>query len=418
MTEAVIARQAGVADIAGKGRVTTFLKKGRLTQGGLKKMGAVAGLIFLTGCETLVPSGGRRPPPRTDTAPPSSASQQPGNVITADNSRHKVALLLPTTGENAEIGQSIANATTLALLDINASNIRMTTYDTAKDPRAAAQRAVADGNSLILGPLLGDNVVTVAGVAQQRNIPFLSFSNDSGVAGRNVFILGHLPSQSIDRVVRYAVSQGKTRIAGLVPQNVYGQRATGALNSTVRAAGGTLVGVQPYDRTSQSVDAATKALAAAGPFDAVLIADTGRAAMAAAPLLRRNGAGTAQFLGTELWNTESALAGSIPMRGGIFASVSDDLYRQYADKYETRFGRMPFRLSSLGYDAVLLVANIAKDWKVGTPFPVQRLTDPEGFIGIDGSFRLLPNGLNERNLEVQEIQSGRFVTIDPAPRGF
>ena len=41
MTEAVIARQAGVADIAGKGRVTTFLQKGRLTQGGLKKMGAV-----------------------------------------------------------------------------------------------------------------------------------------------------------------------------------------------------------------------------------------------------------------------------------------------------------------------------------------------------------------------------------------
>ena len=41
-----------------------------------------------------------------------------------------------------------------------------------------------------------------------------------------------------------------------------------------------------------------------------------------------------------------------------------------------------------------------------------------GFIGIDGSFRLLPNGLNQRNLEVQEIEDGKFVTIDPAPRGF
>ncbi len=381
-------------------------------------MGAVAGLVFLTGCETLLPSGGRRPPPRTQTAPPTYAPPAPENVITADNSRHKIALLLPTTGENADIGQSIANATTLALLDINASNIRMTTYDTAADPRAAAQRALADGNTLILGPLMGDNVVTVAGVARQRNIPLISFSNDSGVAGQNVFILGHLPGQSVERVVRYAVSKGHRRFAGLVPQNVYGQRATGSLTSAVRAAGGTLVGIQPYDRSSQSVDAATKALGAAGPFDAVLIADTGRAAIAAAPLLRRNGAGTAQILGTELWNTESALAGSIPMRGAIFASVSDELYRQYADKYQTRFGKMPFRLSSLGYDAVLLVANIAKDWRVGTPFPVQRLTDPQGFIGIDGSFRLLPNGLNQRNLEVQEVQNGRFVTIDAAPRGF
>lgn len=407
MTEAVAARQAGFEPGVKKARKTVWLKR----------CAAAAGLLFLTGCETLLPSGGRRPPPRAE-APPVPQPANPENVVTADNSRHKVALLLPISGENADIGQSIANATTLALLDINASNIRMTTYDTGSDPRAAAQRAVADGNSLILGPLLGDNVVTVAGVARTRNIPIISFSNDTGVAGQNVFILGHLPNQSIDRVVRYAMSQGKTRIAGLVPQNVYGQRATGALTQSVRAAGGTLVSIQPYDRTSQSVDTATKALAAAGPYDAVLIADTGRAAMAAAPLLRRNGAGTAQFLGTELWNTESALAGSIPMRGAIFASVSDDLYSQYADKYQTRFGRMPFRLSSLGYDAVLLVANIAKDWRVGTPFPVQRLTDPQGFIGIDGSFRILPNGLNERNLEVQEVRDGSFVTIDQAPRGF
>ncbi|MAC10879.1 penicillin-binding protein activator [Novosphingopyxis iocasae] len=407
MTEAVAARQAALDFGRTRSRTATWLKR----------CSVAAGLTLLAGCNTLLPSGGRRPPPRTDSAPV-SAPAPTENVVSADDSRHKIALLLPTSGENADIGQSIANATTLALLDINASNIRMTTYDTARDPRGAAQRAVADGNSLILGPLLGDNVVTVAGVAQQRNVPIISFSNDSGVAGRNVFILGHLPSQSIDRVVRYAVNHGKKRIAGLVPQNVYGQRATGSLTSAVRAAGGTLTAIQPYDRTSQSVDAATKALAQAGPYDAVLIADTGRAAMAAAPLLRRNGAGTAQFLGTELWNTESALAGSIPMRGAIFASVSDDLYRQYAQKYQTRFGKMPFRLSSLGYDAVLLVANIAKDWRVGTPFPVQRLTDPQGFIGIDGSFRLLPNGLNQRNLEVQEVEDGKFVTIDPAPRGF
>ena len=239
MTEAVAARQAALDFGRTRSRTATWLKR----------CSVAAGLTLLAGCNTLLPSGGRRPPPRTDSAPV-SAPAPTENVVSADDSRHKIALLLPTSGENADIGQSIANATTLALLDINASNIRMTTYDTARDPRGAAQRAVADGNSLILGPLLGDNVVTVAGVAQQRNVPIISFSNDSGVAGRNVFILGHLPSQSIDRVVRYAVNHGKKRIAGLVPQNVYGQRATGSLTSAVRAAGGTLTAIQPYDRTS------------------------------------------------------------------------------------------------------------------------------------------------------------------------
>ena len=61
----------------------------------------------------------------------------------------------------------------------------------------------------------------------------------------------------------------------------------------------------------------------------------------------------------------------------------------------------------------------ARGWaKVGTRFLVTRLTDPDGFIGIDGAFRFAANGMSERMLEVQEVQAGKYVTIDPAPRGF
>ena len=48
------------------------------------------------------------------------------------------------------------------------------------------------------------------------------------------------------------------------------------------------------------------------------------------------------------------------MNGAWFASVPDDLYRQYAVKYRSRFGAAPYRLSSLGYDAVLLNTAVAK----------------------------------------------------------
>src|SRR3546814_7746370 len=65
-----------------------------------------------------------------------------------------------------------------------------------------------------------------------------------------------------------------------------------------------------------------------------------------------------------------------------FASVSDGLYRQLATKYRARYGEAPFRLSALGYDAVLLTVRIAQDWKVGTPFPARKLADPDGFSGI------------------------------------
>src|SRR3546814_7609445 len=67
---------------------------------------------------------------------------------------HRIALLVPVTGKNAAVGKSIANAANMALLDTGAKNLRVTTYDTAANPGDAARRALADGNQLILGPLL------------------------------------------------------------------------------------------------------------------------------------------------------------------------------------------------------------------------------------------------------------------------
>jgi hypothetical protein len=46
------------------------------------------------------------------------------------------------------------------------------------------------------------------------------------------------------------------------------------------------------------------------------------------------------------------------------------------------------------------------------------LTNPSGFIGIDGVFRFLPDGLNQRGLAIYRIERGQVSVIDPAPRTF
>ncbi len=368
----------------------------------LKKLLALFMLTLLAACQAVPRGAG------------------PPDVVTPDplDSLHRVALLLPVTGPDGDVGQSIANATALAMADTKTTNIRLITYDTALGVEAAARRAIADGNKLILGPLRGDNVLAAAAIARPAGVPIISFSNDVGVAGQNVFLLGHLPNQSIDRVVRYAKAQGYNRFGGIVSKNVYGQRASSNLANSVRSAGGTLVGVQESDGSAASVDAATRRLAAMGQVDAVLIADSGRVAVITVPSLRKHGLRGAKVLGTDLWNIDGSLANSKPMYGAWFASVSDTLYNQYATKYRVRYGRSPLRLSSLGYDSVLLIARVAREWRPGARFPVSQLTDPQGFIGVDGSFRFMPNGLTERALEVHEIQAGKFVTINAAPRAF
>jgi ABC-type branched-subunit amino acid transport system substrate-binding protein len=369
--------------------------------GPISKLLLLTSLILLAACNTV---------PRSK-APPTVVAEPSDGM-------HRVALLLPVTGPDADVGQSIANATALALADTKVTNIRMVTYDTGLGVAAATQRAIADGNKVILGPLRGYNVVEVAEIARPSGVPIISFSNDVGVAGQNVFLLGHLPNQSIERVVLYAKSQGINRFAAVVSSNVYGQRAQSNITTAVRAAGGILLGIQESNGTAASADAAARRLAQMGPIDAILVADSGRAAMAIVPALRRSGLRTAKILGTDLWNIDGTLAGSSPMYGAWFASVSDTLYTQYATKYRARFGKAPLRLSSLGYDSVLLVARVARDWRPGTRFPIGQLTDPQGFIGVDGAFRFNPNGMTDRMLEVQEIQAGKFVTVSAAPSQF
>jgi ABC-type branched-subunit amino acid transport system substrate-binding protein len=161
-----------------------------------------------------------------------------------------------------------------------------------------------------------------------------------------------------------------------------------------------------------------KKLQASSSYDALLIADSGRVALQIAPIVRKNGGAGARLLGTELWNTDNSLAASPVLRGAWFASVSDGLYGQLAGKYRARYGSSPFRLSALGYDAVLLTVRIARDWKPGTTFPAARLRDPGGFSGIDGAFRFGRSGVAERALEVSEVGAGTYTVVAAAPKAF
>ncbi len=374
----------------------------------LRGIGVAAMAGLLAACQMVPKANGPATPP-----PPQTGGDNVGPGLPTDTDRHRVALLVPETGPNADVGMAIANATTMALLDSRTEKVRITTYDTALGAAAAARQAVADGNKLILGPLLSEDVAAVAPIAREAKVPVISFSNDSSVAGNGVFIMGFVPGQSVERVVAYSRAKGHQRFGALVPKTVYGDRSTAAFRAAVSAEGGTLVAIESYDRSATALSGAARRLANAGPIDAVLIADSGGNAIRAVPVVKSTG--NKQILGTELWNTDATLGGNAAMRGSWFASVSDGLYGQLAAKYRTRYGKAPYRLASLGYDSVLLTVRIARDWKPGTTFPASRLLAEDGFGGIDGIFRFNNRGIAVRALEVSEVGAGGFRVVDPAP---
>jgi ABC-type branched-subunit amino acid transport system substrate-binding protein len=382
----------------------------------LFSLARIAGLglaVMLAACSTVIPKGA---PPPPVIAKPVPKPINP-NGLPEDVARHRIALLVPLSGPNAAVGQSIADAAAMALADTGGKALRITNYDTAPGAAAAARKALADGNKVFLGPLLSEDVHAVEAQAVAAGVPVISFSNDADAAGDDVWLLGFSPAQSIDRVVRFARSKGLTRFAALAPPGIYGRNASNMLIRTAEAAGGTVVAMQSYQRSPKSLAAAIQAISKE-KFDAVLIADSGRIAIASAPLIRKSSGTAVRILGTELWNTEPSLNNSPAMAGAWFASVDDSLFKQFVSRYRARYGRTPYRLASLGYDAVLLTVRIARNWKVGDRFPVAALADDGGFSGVDGAFRFARGHIAERALAVHQLGPDGGTIVSPAPQGF
>jgi hypothetical protein len=171
--------------------------------------------------------------------------------------------------------------------------------------------------------------------------------------------------------------------------------------------------MQTYDRGVASLRAAITRVSAQGAYDAILIADSGRIAALAAPLIHGP-----KIFGTELWATDGDLGRTPALRGAWYASASDVMFDQLRTRYRARYGTSPYRLASLGYDAVLLAERIGKDWRIGRPFPERLLRDPGGFAGVDGAFRFGGGNVAERALEVREVTPTGSTILSPAPKGF
>ncbi|MFT8555069.1 MAG: penicillin-binding protein activator [Zymomonas mobilis] len=331
---------------------------------------------------------------------------------------HSVAVIVPLSGAFANIGQSIANTAQMAVSDLadRHTGIKITCYDSAKGAAEAVNKAVSDGNKLILGGVFPSEARMMALAARNAHIPMITFSNDSSFAGNGVYVMGFSVGAGIQRVVKYALDHKLSRFAALLPNGVYGRKASASLLRTVSNNGGSVATLSNYNRTPQEItDAVTKL---GQDYDAVLIADSPRIARIAAPLLVKQDGTKPQILGSELWSIDNNLKNVPALYGAWFASVPDGMFHQLSGKYKARYGVTPPRLASLGYDAILLAARISPNWPSNGDFPEKKLLSPNGFMGIDGAFRFNNQAIAERALAVEKVSANGIVVIDPAPTSF
>jgi len=340
-----------------------------------------------------------------------------------------VALLVPSNSDQATdnaLAQSIENAARLAMADLDGVQIDLRVYPTsgqAERASAAASRAISEGAKIILGPVYGGSTKLAGIPAANAGVNVLSFSNNTDVAGGNVFILGATFDNTANRLVQYAAQKGKRRIVVVNAQSPAENAGATAIKEAITRNGATLAGAQSFELSQEGVVAAIRPIAntvRSSGADAVFFTSGNDGAMPLlAQMLPENGITSpdTQYIGLQRWNFPASAVSLPGLQNSWFAIPDQRLVQNFSNRYSAAYGQAPHALAGLAYDGIAAIGALAKSGD-SQALTAQALTRGSGFVGVNGIFRLKSDGTNERGLSVATIQNNQVIEIDPAPRAF
>ncbi len=331
----------------------------------------------------------------------------------------KVALVVPMSGPQAALGQSMMVAGQMAMKDLGAKDFELLPRDSGSTPQSAedaVHESIKAGAKLILGPVFAEQVRGARNAAAQQGVPMVSFTTDASVGDSNTFVMGFLPSQQVSAVLDFAAKRGAKKVLVIAPATAYGQAVAEVAQRSGKVSV-TPVKTAPTDTPDMI---AAKIAPQTNPETAILFASDGKATERLVQALGKMKIApeTTLMMGTGLLD-DPQLATARALENVYFASAPLGLRASFNGKYKGVAGKQPERLASLAYDAVALAVVTARDTGGGTTsFPPQALRDRNGFIGVDGVFRFGPDGLVQRQLSILTWKAGSLYEMQAAAKSF
>jgi len=350
---------------------------------------------------------------------PGSVSVSP--IPAAQEKQVKIAMLLPLSGANRKLGETMLDAAQFAISDLGKTNLTLIPIDSGDDTAAAVSamnQAVQRHVDIVLGPLFGPATAAVAPIARQANINVVSFSNEKNLGGGNVFLLGFAPEEQVDRVVKYAAQKGLQQFSSYAPDDSYGHLITDELKKDIQGTSGS-IGITEFYKPSGDarVDLSKAALITSENTQVALVPEGGTRLAEISEIIAttNNEKGKIQLIGSGQW--DDAATSNVPqLSGGWFATVPPKSHADFDLRFTKIYHYSPSRLASLAYDAAALVGHLASSGNKN--FTAQALTNPRGFVGTNGIFRFRADGVCERGLAILQVTPKGFQEIDPAPESF
>ena len=382
---------------------------------------------------------------------------------TQSDSLKNISVLLPQKGANSNLGKSLTHSIELALLLQPDKNISVDFYDISGNLEKKQQiikEAISNNPDIIIGPIFAEDVKILRDL-KPMDLPVLSFTSDSNALGNGVMTMALMPSQSVEYIVKEISNDLAKSVVIFAPNNNSGKLLASIASVATSIYDIPLSGLFYYDENnSESIKSAVKK---ATMYDARLLANNKAREILSDILIKENLTETqkesfnkqlekisksetlgkipydailflgnandskniasflryfnvqnrdAKFYGTITWD-DSEVCTDFNMSGSKFATlpkISDN----FSVVFERLANKKPNRLDTFAFDAISLIKNMPEN----ETKRIMYLLDPSGYKGIDGLFRLKPNGENERTLQIVETTGNGKRIVKQAKKDF
>ena len=354
----------------------------------------------------------------------------------------KIGVLVPMTGDNKDLGQSIIKAVRLAIKDINDDLIEVVPKDTASMPNKTIQSALElkqMGVNIVIGPVFYKNLKYLDEVS---DLTFLSLTNKTLDLPKNVISAGINSTSQLNTIKKFINKKEIDRTIFLTPiQDYEFEIEKGIKNSKIKIFKNYNYGIEPtiltkqieeitnYKIRKQNLEDEINRIKNSNDsnkkkkikrleqrytlgglnFDAIIIADfdEGLKSVSTSLLYTDVLPKNKYFITLNQWFDKSLL-NEIDIQPLYYPSINKDNFENYKEKFFGEFNEYPSHLSLLSYDLVGLIYYLSSKNDFLTTSKLFKVKN--SFKGMMGIFDIKNNKINHR-LNFYKVEDKKLIKI-------
>jgi len=345
-------------------------------------------------------------------------------IRTTESNIVKVGVVLPLTGAAADQGKDILSGIELARDEINAHHpdgpgVSLLVEDDQSMPKggvSALEKIIqTERPPVVIGPVASSVMLAMIPIAEREKVVLLSPAASSpkiSKSGKYIFRISLLAPPQAEALAQYARSDLKAHTAAILYVNDdTGLSYCEAFRGAWIRIGGALVFEDAYDKTATDFRTHVTKIKVASP-DVTFVPGVPQTIGLIMKQAKELGLKT-QFLANYGAEGASLLAiGGNAAEGLVYASIP--ISEDFASSFRARFGRHPTIGAPLGYDALQIVWEVAREKGLTSEDMRRGLCRLSGFRGATGLTSMLNSGDAEKDVRLKTVRNGAFVALNPS----